>query len=172
MKRAAVLFMLWPISAYATQCGGGGPELKEPAICSRLFLFSGRCGYSNYSYPEWPDIAFAVGAWEKQPIRISRVSVNAWIKTKWRSAVAMIFAGNSFNADPITPYRMAMAGISDIFGNVNLTISSDHTFNEDAEMQFPAGQSMPQTHLDVHLTCEPKGAQYSGNLTVWYRLDP
>jgi hypothetical protein len=43
---AVVLFLLTAV--HATQCGDG-PELKEPAVCSRLFGFQGLCGKPNYA---------------------------------------------------------------------------------------------------------------------------
>ncbi len=154
------------------QCGGTGPELKEPAVCSRLFEFGGLCGKPNYPYKDWDDVAVAVGAWEKVPIRLLFVSADARIQTRWRAVTARMFAGNSFNADPMTPYTNAAAGILDLHGNVVANIHTDMTLPAGLGMQFPAGQPWQDTHLDVHLQCTPTGAPYSGSLAVWYKLDP
>jgi hypothetical protein len=159
--------------AYAVQCGGGGYQLKEPALCSKLFVFSGTCGRAVYPYPGWPDVVFAVGAWEAVPIRVTSVSVDALVRSRWwRMVSASIFAGNSFNADPMTPYRNATSSAFDLLGRAAVAVASEQHFPLDDAMQFPAGQPMPQVHLDAHLTCSPNGASYSGSLSVWYRLDP
>lgn len=179
MRRAViaiVLVLFWSAAARAAQCGGGGPELKNPTLCSRAFAFEGACGRPNYDYPGWFDVAFAVGAWEKLPIRFVAVSADAMILTdKWQNRfakLAMIFVGNSYNGDPMTPYRYAFAGRSLPFGKTYLTVHTEQRFPDDSGMQFPAGQPMPRTHVDVHLTCQPDGAFYSGNLMVWYKFDP
>jgi hypothetical protein len=156
--------------AHAVQCGGSGAELKAPALCSKLFVFAGICGRSNYPDPAWFDIAFAVGPWETIPIRIFAISGDATVRSKWRAVVAKMFLGNSFDLDPMTPYVMASGGILDLSGRVAVPIH--------AEQHFPIGMQLPPPgpepltpHLDVHLTCEPNGASYSGSMTVWYGFD-
>jgi hypothetical protein len=145
--------------------------LKEPAICSRLFEFLGSCGKANYPFKDWEDAAFTVGAWEKVPIRILSVSADATIQTKWQAIAARMFAGNSFNADPMTPYATTAAGIMDLHGDVTATLHTAMNYPADAGMQLPAGQPWEHIHLDVHLRCTPLGASYPGSLSVWYRLD-
>ncbi len=171
----AGLIAILSFSAYAAQCGSNGAELKSPVLCSRMFVFAGACGRPNYPYPGWPDVALVVGAWEKVSIRIISISVDAMIETqRWKNRfekVAMLFIGNSFNADPMTPYRYATAGRSLPFGRTRLAVHVEQRFPDDDGMQFPAGQPVRQTHIDVHLTCEPAGASYLGNMIVWYRLD-
>ena len=158
--------------AYAAQCGGESYQLKEPALCSKFFVFNGACGRAVYPYPGWSNVVLAVSAWESVPIRIVSVSADALIEGRWwRRVTASIFAGNSFNADPMTPYRYAASAGFDILGHAAVAIHSEEHFPLDDAMQFPAGQPMPQIHLDVHLTCSPN-ASYSGSLSVWYRLDP
>lgn len=151
--------------------GGSNAVLKEPALCSKIFLFNGLCGHPNYGYPGWPDVAIAVGAWEKAPIRILAVSADAIVSTRWRAITASIFAGNSFNNDPMTPLRYATGQLVGLFGAVHAILHTEQHFPADNGMQFPAGQPMPQTHLDVHVSCDPAGAHYSGNLSVWYVFD-
>jgi hypothetical protein len=176
--RRAIAFIAVLLSyeiARAAQCGGSGPDLKNPTLCSRPFAFEGACGRPNYNYPGWPDVALAVGAWEKVPIRVVAVSTDAVIETeRWKNRFAKlagIFVGNSFNDDPMTPYRYAAAGRSLPFGKTRLTVHTEQRLPYDSGMQFPAGQPMFDAHIDVHLTCEPEGALYFGNLIVWYRLD-
>lgn len=167
-----VAFLFAATSAHAAQCGGDGPQLKDPALCTKLFTFSGTCGRPNYPYPGWPDIALAVGAWEPVPIRVLSVSADAMVTSRWwRLATASIFSGNSFNADPMTPYRNGVAAAFDIFGRSAVAVHSEGNFPGGAGMQFPAGQPMPRAHLDVHLSCTPLSARYSGSLWVSYVLD-
>jgi len=157
--------------ARAARCDGNSAyELKEPAICSRIVEFSGSCGHPNYSFPDWSDVAIAIGAWEKVPIRIIAVSADAIVQTKGHTITGTIFAGDSFNGDPLTPLRYATSGVSDA-GEVAVVLHSEQHFPIDVGMQFPAGQPWEHIHLDVHLTCNPTGAGYSGNLSVWYVLD-
>lgn len=159
-------------SALAAQCfGNTKAELKEPAICSRIVEFGGVCGQPNYKFPGWNDVAVAVGAWEKTPIRILAVSADATVQTKWRTITGSIFAGDSFNNDPLTPLRYGSAGISDFHGDVSAILHTEQHFPAGLGMQLPAGLPWQGTHLDVHITCEPKGATYNGNLSVWYILD-
>ena len=167
-----IAFVLVPGAASASRCGGSGPELKEPAVCSRHFGFQGLCGRPNYMFKDWDDVAIAVGAWEEVPIRILFVSADARIQTKWRAVTASMYAGNSFNADPLTPWAQATAGILDLRGDVVATIHAGMTYRPDLSMQFPAGQPWQDTHLDVHLQCTPTGAPFFGSLSVWYKLDP
>lgn len=176
--RGAIVFVAVPFLsdiARAAQCGGNGPELKNPTLCSRPFIFDGACGRPKYNYKGWSDVAFAVGAWEKVPIRVVAVSADAVIETeRWKNRfakLAEIFVGNSFNDDPMTPYRYAAADRSLPFGKTRLTVHTEQRLSYDSGMQFPAGRSMFDAHIDVHLTCEPEGASYFGNLIVWYRLD-
>jgi hypothetical protein len=172
---AIALVLFSSAAARAAQCGGGGPELKNPTLCSSAFAFQGACGRSNYDDPGWPDVALAVGAWEKVPIRFVAVSADAVIATeRWQNRfakLAMIFVGNSYNGDPMTPYRYAAAGRSLPFGKTYLTVHTEQRFPADSGMQFPAGQPMRKTHVDVHLVCQPDGASYLGNLMVWYKFD-
>lgn len=158
----------------ATECFGNTKvDLKEPALCSRIVEFGGACGHANYNIPGWgSDVAIAVGAWEKAPIRIVAVSADAVVRARWHTVTGSIFAGNSFNNDPLTPQRYAMAGLSDLRGNVSAVLHSEQHFPSGFGMQLPAeGQPWQQIHLDVHITCEPAGARYAGNLSVWYVLD-
>ncbi len=61
-----IAFLLLASSAAdGAQCGGSGPNLKEPASCSRNFSFHGACGTPNYNFPDWETVAIAIGAWEK-----------------------------------------------------------------------------------------------------------
>jgi hypothetical protein len=169
---AILVVLLMPGAAAAAQCRGSGPDLKEPAVCSRLFGFQGLCGKPTYPYKDWDDVVVAVGAWEKVPIRILFVSADARIQTKWRAVTASMYAGNSFNADPLTPWAQAAAGIMDLRGDVVATIHAEMTYRPDLGMQFPAGQPWQDIHLDVHLQCTPTGAPYFGSLGIWYKLDP
>jgi hypothetical protein len=159
-------------AALAAQCFGNSHlELKEPALCSRIIEFSGICGHPNYNFPGWPDVAIAVGAWEKTPIRIVAISADAVVRTKWHTVTGSIFAGDSFNNDPLTPLRYATAGISDLHGDVSAVLHTEQHFPAGIGMQLSAGQPWEQVHLDVHVTCDPAGATYDGNLSVWYVLD-
>jgi hypothetical protein len=169
---AGLIFSVSSVSAHAAQCAGDSHQLKEPAVCSRIFEFTGNCGKPKYNFPDWNDVAFAVGAWEKVPIRIFFVSADATIQARGRAISARIFAGDSFNADPLTPYKTAAAGIMDLRGNAIATLHSAMNYPPDAGMQLPAGQPWEKIHLDVHLQCTPIGSAYYGNLSVWYRLDP
>jgi hypothetical protein len=166
---AALAATLISRSALAVQCGGRGPELKEPALCSKLFEFSGTCGTTPY--PNWtPDVAFAVGPWERTPIRIFSISGDVTVRATWRAVIAKMFLGNSFNADPMTPYVNAAGGIMDLSGRVAVPLHVEQRFT--VGMQFAAAGPLPlDPHLDVHLICEPKGAAFFGSLTVWYTLD-
>lgn len=156
---------------HATQCDGAGPALKEPALCSKLFEFVGRCGRTPYVDLGWtPDVAFAVGPWEKVPIRIFAISGDAIVRATWRSVVAKMFLGNSFNADPMTSFVNAAGGIMDLSGRVAVPIHVEQHYR--VGMQLPAAGPDPlEPHLDVHMICEPSGAGFFGNLTVWYALD-
>lgn len=157
-------------TAHAAQCGGTGPDLKEPALCSKLFVFEGRCGHTPYPQLT-PDVAFAVGPWEKLPIRIFAVSGDAVVRATWRAVIAEMFVDNSFNADPMTPYVSASGGIMDLSGRVAVPIHAEQHFP--IGMQLSAAGPEPLVpHLEVHLICEPAGAPFFGSLTVWYRLDP
>jgi hypothetical protein len=50
-------------------------------------------------------------------------------------------------------------------------LHSEQHFAPDLGMQLPAaGQSWQEVHFDVHITCEPIGANYTENLSVWYFL--
>jgi hypothetical protein len=167
-----IAFLLLASSAAeASQCAGNSVELKDPAICSRNFPFHGNCGKPNYNFPDWDTVAVAIGAWEKVPIRIVSVSVDAVVTTKRSASWATIFAGNSFNNDEMTPLRSAAGVTSGWWGSVITTVHSGKDFPPGLGMQFPAGQTMRQAHLDVHLDCHPIGAPYYGNLTIWYTLD-
>ena len=146
-----VVLLLPGGAAVTTQCGGSGPELKEPAICSRLFGFQGVCGKPNYPYKDWEDVALAIGAWEKALIRILFVSADARVQTKWRAINASMYSSNSFNADPMTPWAQTAAGIMDLRGDVVATLHTEMTYRADLGMQFPAGQPWQDIHLDVHL---------------------
>lgn len=172
MTRALLTIIVALLSggAHAAQCEGTGPDLKEPALCSKLFVFEGRCGHTPY--PQWtPDVAFAVGPWEKVPIRIFAVSGDAVVRATWRAVIAEMFVGNSFNADPMTPYVSAAGGIMDFSGRVAVPIHAEQHYP--VGMQLDAAGPVPLTpHLDIHLICEPAGAPFFGSLTVWYRLDP
>ena len=169
---AGALVCLAPAPVQAAQCSGNsGYELKEPAICSRIVEFTGTCGHPNYSFPDWADVAVAVGSWEKTPIRILAISADAVVQTKGHTIIGSIFAGDSFNNDPLTPLRYATSGASDASGNVAAVLHTAQHFPVGLGMQLPAGQPWEHIHLDVHLTCNPVGAGYSGNLSVWYRLD-
>lgn len=160
-------------TAEAAECfGNTKAELKEPALCSRIVEFGGACGRANYDIPGWPDVAVAVGAWEKTPIRIVAVSADAVVRAKWRTITGSIFAGDSFNNDPLTPLRYATGGISDLRSNASVVLHTEQHFPSGLGMQLPAaGQPWEWIHLDVHITCEPAGASYTGNLSVWYVLD-
>jgi hypothetical protein len=149
--------------AHAEQCGANGVELKSPALCAKIFEFNGTCGEPKYKFPDWDNVVIAVGAWEDVPIRITGASADVIVQGKGNAPVAaIIFAGNSFNADPLTPEQYAF-GISGTVVHAQKDLAPG--------MQFPAGMPWETTHLDVHLTCFPKGAAYSGNVSVWYRLD-
>jgi hypothetical protein len=170
---AIVVLLLSSSAARAAQCSGEG-DLKEPALCSRSFAFHGACGKPNYQFPEWETVAVAVGAWEKTAIRIVSVSADATVisaaNSKAPASWAIIFAGNSVNNDPMTPLRGAAGVVS---GAEVVTVAhSEKDFPAGLGMQFPAGKSMHDAHLDVHLDCRPIGANYFGSLTVWYTLDP
>jgi hypothetical protein len=169
---ATIAILLMPSIAAAAQCGDRGAQLKEPAICSRSFPFHGACGTPNYNFPGWDNVAVAVGAWEKVPIRIVSVSTDAIVTTKRSASWAIIFAGNSFNADEMTPLQSAVGVTSGWWGSVITSVHSEKTFPPGLGMQFPAGQPMYDAHLDVHLECRPIGAPYFGDLTIWYTLDP
>ena len=69
----------------ALHCGGGGAVLEAPALCSRIFGFTGRCGESGYPQygSDWSNVAWMTGAWEKLPIRILAVEADVTIKTTW-----------------------------------------------------------------------------------------
>jgi hypothetical protein len=164
-----VFLLLAPNVARAAQCDGNGVELKEPMACSKLFEFTGRCGHANY--PQWTaDVVFAVGPWEKVPIRISSISGDATVRATWRAVIARMFLGNSFNADPMTPYVNAAGGIMDLSGRVAVPIHAEQRYP--IGMQLPAAGPVPlEPHLDVHLTCEPEGAPFLGSMVVWYTLD-
>jgi hypothetical protein len=172
MKRAflTIVAALLSGTAHAAQCGGSGPDLKEPALCSKLFEFVGRCGHTPY--PQWtPDVAFGVGPWEKVPIRIFAISGDVIVRATWRAVVAKMLLGNSFNADPMTPYVTASGGILDLSGRVAVPIHAEQHFA--TGMQLAGAGPVPlQPHLDVHLICEPADAPFFGSLTVWYSLDP
>lgn len=159
--------------ASAAECFGNiKAELKEPALCSRIVEFSGACGHANYSFPGWPDVAVAAAPWEAVPIRIVAVSADAVVRAKWHTVTGSIFAGDSFNNDPLTPLTYATAGISDLHGNVSMVLHTAQHFPAGVGMQLPAvGPPLESTHLDVHITCDPVGASYTGNLSVWYVLD-
>lgn len=157
-------------AAQAAQCEGTGPDLKEPALCSKLFVFEGRCGHTPYQ--GWtPDVAFAVGPWEKVPIRIFAISGDAVVRATWRAVTAEMFLGNSFNADPMTPFVNAAGGIMDLSGRVAVPIHVEQRYP--IGMQLSAARPEPLSqHLDVHMICEPDNAPFWGSLTVWYSLDP
>ncbi len=76
-------------------------------------------------------MAFAVGPWEKVPIGIFAVSGDAVVRAPWRAVIAEMFLGNSFNADPMTPYVSAAGGIVALSGRVAVPIH--------AEQHFPIG---------------------------------
>lgn len=165
-----IVFLLLASSvAQASQCDGNGVELKGPMLCSKLFEFTGRCGHANY--PQWtPDVVFAVGPWEKVPIRIFSISGDAVVHATWRAVIARMFLGNSFNADPMTPYVSASGGIMDFSGRVAVPIHTEQHYP--IGMQLPAAGPVPlKPHLDVHLTCDPESAPYLGSMVVWYMLD-
>ncbi len=156
--------------AHAAQCQGTDWELKAPALCSKLFEFAGRCGRTPYR-GSTPDVAFAVGPWEKVPIRIFAISGDAVVRATWRAVVAKMFLGNSFNADPMTPYVNAAGGIMDLSGRVAVPIHVEQHFP--IGMQLAGAGPVPLVpHLDVHLICEPDSAPFFGSMTVWYGFDP
>lgn len=170
---AVIAILPVPSVASAAQCAGSDWKLKEPALCSKLFVFSGTCGQTNY--PAWtPDVAFAVGPWENVPIRIFAISGDAVVRATWRAVFAEMFLGNSFNADPMTPYVTASGGILDLSGRVAVPIHAEQHYQIGMQLagrsNEPGQELVP--HLDVHLICEPKGASYFGSMTVWYSLDP
>lgn len=153
-------------------CASATPSLDPPAICSQLFQFNGNCGVPKYHFPGWSDVAFYKGAWEHKPIRIRIAAANVTITTNWwRTIWAQMFVGDSFNADPVTPYEAKVGGKSDWTGRTRLTLSSEQRLN--VGMQLPAKGQFPaeQTHLDVHLQCEPENAFYFGSLSVWYKVE-
>jgi hypothetical protein len=171
MTRAYLIVIATLLSApaHAAQCDGTGPDLKEPALCSKLFVFEGFCGRTTY--PAWtPDVVFAVGPWEKTLIRIFAVSADTVVRATWRAAFAKMFVGNSFNADPMTAFVTASGGVLDLSGRVAVPVHAEQHFS--TGMQFAAPGPEPLVpHLDVHLICEPDGAPFFGSLTVWYALD-
>jgi hypothetical protein len=177
-----ILLALVPSAAEAAQCGGEGPQLKEPAICSRTFEFEGQCGRPNYQHKDWESVAFAVGSWERAPIRILTAAANVLVIARRYQASAKIFVGNSFDHDLMTPERSGvgqpvtrLSRIASWFGLVaaqsSVEVSTEGHFADIGGMQFPAGQEMAGTHIDVHLFCNPAGARYSGSLTLWYSFD-
>jgi hypothetical protein len=165
---AAILFAS-DTTLLAAQCDSNNIELKEPALCSKLFVFTGRCGQKNY--PQWTaDVVFAVAPWEKAPIRIFSISGDAIVYAKWRAVIAKMFLGNSFNADPMTPYVNAAGGPMDLSGRVAVPIHVEQRYQ--IGMQLPAAGPVPlEPHLDAHLICEPSDAPFFGSITVWYTLD-
>ena len=166
------LALLMSGAAHAAQCGGTEPDLKEPALCSKQFEFVGRCGRTPYSGPGWtPDVAFAVGPWEKVPIRIFAISGDAVVRATWRSVIARMFLGNSFNADPMTPYVYAAGGIMDLSGRVAVPIHVEQHYRIGMQLAAPGPEPL-MPHLDVHMICEPADAPLFGSITVWYELDP
>lgn len=171
MTRALLIIIAALLSApaHAAQCDGTGPDLKEPALCSKLFVFAGSCGRA--AYPAWtPDVVFAVGPWEKGPIRIFAVSADAVVHATWRAAFASMFVGNSFNADPMTPFVTASGGILDLSGRVAVPVHAEQHFSTGMQLAG-SGPDPLVPHLDVHLICEPNRAPFIGSLTVWYTLD-
>jgi hypothetical protein len=168
---AVLITALSIFPGYAAQCGGESYQLKEPTLCSKLFEFAGRCGRGNYPLPDWtPDVAFAVGPWERVPIRIFAISADTIVRATWRAVIARMFLGNSFNADPMTPYVYASGGIMDLSGRVAVSVHAEQHYP--IGMQLPGAGPVPLSpHLDVHLICEPNDAPYYGSMTVWYSLD-
>jgi hypothetical protein len=161
-------------TAAAAECfGNTKAELKEPSLCSRIIEFAGVCGRANYDIPYWtPDIALAVGAWEKTAIRVVAVSADAEVRAKGHDVSASIFAGDSFNNDPLTPQRYAIGKAADSSADAVAVLHTERHFPLGVGMQLPgAGQPWENIHLDVHVACEPSGASYAGNLSVWYVLD-
>jgi len=169
---AAALLCLASYPAHAEQCRNNGIALRSPAICTITFDFNGSCGNVLYKYPDWADVVFIAGAWEKVPVRILSASVDAMIQTKYQTVIATIFAGNSYNADALTPKRSVAANPSVRDGTAIAILHEETKFPSDSGMQFPAGLDAPTTHIDVHLVCLPKGAGYAGSLTLTYKLDP
>jgi len=177
MIRLAVIaaFCLLALPAQAAQCRGSGPDLKPAALCSVTFNFSGKCGKPVYSYPNWDDVVFATGAWEISSI----VAADAIVTAAKGRAFARIFAGNSYNADAMTPERYATgppivgraARLLGFGGTSVAIVRSEEHFPEGLGTVLPAGQPMQRTHLDVHLTCLPEGATYAGSLSVWYMIE-
>ena len=164
-------FCLVSSLANAGQCGGAGPDLKQPLLCSHTFDFDGTCGMPKLPGQDWTTVVVAVGAWEKVPIRILRASADAILMGEGPTIWGRIFAGNSFNADLMTPEKSGGASAAAGAALV-VPLHTEANFPEDDGMQFPAGLSMQRAHLDVHLYCSPKGAGYAGSLSVWYKLDP
>jgi len=161
-----IAFCLTALPARAVQCGANGIELKEPALCSRAFDFNGKCGTPKYDYPGWETVVMATAAWETSPIRIVLVSVEAIISSPQHPLQATIFAGNSYNADLMTPERSAISTRESA-----IVVHSEARFPSDNGMQFSTGEPLSKAHLDVHLYCLPIGAPYAGSMDIWYKLD-
>ncbi len=172
MLIAVIVVVLWSGTVHATQCRGIAPELKEPALCSIAFDFDGECGVPKYKFPDWDTVAIAVGAWEKLPIRIIIAAADVVVMARGAPSFVSVFAGNSYNADLMTPERKAVGVPSGPHGEFFASVHAEEHFPADAGMQFPAGQPMEAAHLDVHVYCWPKGASYTGSLSIWYKLDP
>lgn len=172
--------------AHAAQCRGTGPDLGPSPLCSVAFDFNGTCGVAKYPYPHWETVVMATGAWEKSPIRIVIASADAMVMARGVRVLATIFAGNSYNADLMTPERAAVGNairrphggfagwLGRTLGTDGPTVSALSLHSEERfadGMLFPSGLPMESAHLDVHLDCQPKGAGYAGSLAVWYRLE-
>lgn len=167
------------LPALAAQCRGNGIELKSSALCSIAFDFQGTCGKRVYDHAGWKGVVFATGAWEKSPIRIAIATADAMVTTAVGRAFAQLYAGNSFDADLMTPEVYAIGQptvgrIARLLGFRRDSIAIAHAeehFPKGLGMTLPTGGSMEDAHLDVHLTCFPDGATYVGSLTVWYVID-
>jgi hypothetical protein len=169
----AALTVLTITNANAGQCRAAGYELKEPVVCSKSFHFSGTCG-SN-PYPEewgWGDVKIVAGAWEKSPIRFLSVSSDALLTGSHSVVSGVMFVGNSWNDDEMTPTVRAGGVATGKIETVLVPIRAEQRFAPGFGMQFPAGQDWHHVHIDVHLSCLPADAVYEGTLTVWYSIDP
>jgi hypothetical protein len=60
---------------------------------------------------------------------------------------------------------------TDLLGHVRAVLHTEQHFPSERGMQFPTGEPMLPSHLDVRLNCRLVGASYSGNLIIWYFLD-
>lgn len=164
------------------ECSGSGivPGPDTVVLCTKLIDFNGVCGRSNFPGVEgYEDVAAFLNPWESDSITIREVQVTAVLQGPIINGQPQpsdlnigIFSGNSYNADPMTPYEYTDSP------NKAVTIVRAHDrFPTGTGMQFPGkaphihGPDPHLIHLDVHVDCGPEGASYVGRWFLAYTVN-